>query len=196
MTGRELLTFYARVKGVQHAAIPATVERLVEKLNLTKHAGKPCATYSGGNKRKLSVASALVGGPGGGTCVVCGFCAMCVVVGWVGGCLHSETPPCDSAVCACIMIDIILLDEPTTGMDPGSRRFLWNVILGLVQEGHSVVLTTHSMEEASSPPDATILHLVHNLQSRALYNILLADTVEELSLCVCCGCVSRGWYTG
>jgi hypothetical protein len=88
MTGRELLTFYARVKGVQHAAIPATVERLVEKLNLTKHAGKPCATYSGGNKRKLSVASALVGGPGGelAWCVVFVQC-----VWWWGGWVGAYT---------------------------------------------------------------------------------------------------------
>lgn len=64
MTGRDLLSFYAQVKGVTKSNIPQTVEHLIEKLNLKKHAGKPCATYSGGNKRKLSVAAALVGGPG------------------------------------------------------------------------------------------------------------------------------------
>ncbi|CAF1349808.1 unnamed protein product [Adineta steineri] len=42
---------------------------------------------------------------------------------------------------------IAFLDEPTSGMDPSSRRFLWNVIRRLVKEGKSVILTSHSMEE-------------------------------------------------
>ena len=109
MTGRELLTFFAGLKGLQRNSIPANVDRLIRLLNLVKHADKPCKTYSGGNKRKLSVAVALVGSP-----------------------------------------RIVLLDEPTTGMDPGSRRFLWNVILGLVRDGCCVVLTTHSMEECEA----------------------------------------------
>ena len=109
MTGRELLSFYGQLKGLPQDAIPQTVEHLIRKLYLQKHADKPCRTYSGGNKRKLSVATALVGSP-----------------------------------------DIVLLDEPTTGMDPGSRRFLWNVILGLVADGCSIVLTTHSMEECEA----------------------------------------------
>ena len=109
MTGRELLSFYAALKGLPAAVIPQTVDHLIHKLYLGKHADKPSKTYSGGNKRKLSVATALVGAP-----------------------------------------QIILLDEPTTGMDPGSRRFLWNVILGLVDEGCSLVLTTHSMEECEA----------------------------------------------
>ncbi|XP_045022764.1 phospholipid-transporting ATPase ABCA7 isoform X5 [Bubalus bubalis] len=41
-------------------------------------------------------------------------------------------------------------DEPTTGMDPGARRFLWNSLLAVVQEGRSVVLTSHSMEECEA----------------------------------------------
>ena len=41
-------------------------------------------------------------------------------------------------------------DEPTTGMDPKARRFLWNCILKIVKEGRSVVLTSHSMEECEA----------------------------------------------
>ena len=41
----------------------------------------------------------------------------------------------------------MFLDEPTAGMDPGTRRFLWNCVLDLVQKKHAVVLTSHSMEE-------------------------------------------------
>ncbi|XP_019618294.1 PREDICTED: ATP-binding cassette sub-family A member 1-like [Branchiostoma belcheri] len=45
---------------------------------------------------------------------------------------------------------VVFLDEPTTGMDPGARRFLWQCITKLVKEGRSVVLTSHSMEECEA----------------------------------------------
>nr|XP_031293899.1 phospholipid-transporting ATPase ABCA7 isoform X6 [Camelus dromedarius] len=45
---------------------------------------------------------------------------------------------------------VVFLDEPTTGMDPSARRFLWNSVLAVVQEGRSVVLTSHSMEECEA----------------------------------------------
>lgn len=45
---------------------------------------------------------------------------------------------------------VVFLDEPTTGMEPGARRFLWNNLLAMVQEGRSVVLTSHSMEECEA----------------------------------------------
>merc|ERR1740138_998459 len=43
--------------------------------------------------------------------------------------------------------DVVLLDEPSTGMDVGARRFLWDVIGDVRSNGHAVVLTSHSMEE-------------------------------------------------
>eukprot|EP00050_Salpingoeca_kvevrii_P001372 m.168672 g.168672 ORF g.168672 m.168672 type:complete len:270 (-) comp10356_c0_seq5:318-1127(-) len=109
MTGREILTMFARLRGVREAVIPDTVDDLIEALMLDKHADKQCGTYSGGNKRKLSTAVALVGDP-----------------------------------------PIIFLDEPTTGMDPGARRFLWNALLEAMQGGRSIVLTSHSMEECEA----------------------------------------------
>ncbi|XP_061147735.1 phospholipid-transporting ATPase ABCA1b [Syngnathus typhle] len=45
---------------------------------------------------------------------------------------------------------VVFLDEPTTGMDPKARRALWNCILGVIKEGRSVVLTSHSMEECEA----------------------------------------------
>uniref|UniRef100_W5N0J6 P-type phospholipid transporter n=1 Tax=Lepisosteus oculatus TaxID=7918 RepID=W5N0J6_LEPOC len=45
---------------------------------------------------------------------------------------------------------VVFLDEPTTGMDPKARRALWNCILGIIKEGRSVVLTSHSMEECEA----------------------------------------------
>jgi ABC-2 type transport system ATP-binding protein len=49
--------------------------------------------------------------------------------------------------------DLVLLDEPTTGLDPQSRRQLWERIEGMREKGHSVLLTTHSMEEAEAVCD-------------------------------------------
>ena len=65
---------------------------------------------SGGNKRKLSVAIAIIGSP-----------------------------------------KIILLDEPSAGMDPESRRFMWQLLSKIAQDKTSaIILTTHSMEEAEA----------------------------------------------
>src|SRR6185437_14795058 len=48
---------------------------------------------------------------------------------------------------------LVLLDEPTTGLDPQSRRQLWERIEAIREKGHAVLLTTHSMEEAESVCD-------------------------------------------
>ncbi|KAM9174579.1 phospholipid-transporting ATPase ABCA7 [Mergus octosetaceus] len=109
LTGREHLEFYSRLRGVPEEEIPRVVQWGIAKLGLEPHADRPAGKYSGGNKRKLSTAIALIG-----------------------------CPP------------VIFLDEPTTGMDPGARRFLWDCILSLVKEGRSVVLTSHSMEECEA----------------------------------------------
>ncbi|XP_041370956.1 ATP-binding cassette sub-family A member 2-like [Gigantopelta aegis] len=106
LTAREHLQFYCRVRGVTPKDEKMVVNWALKKLGLMKYADKLSGTYSGGNKRKLSTAIALIGHP-----------------------------------------PVIFLDEPTTGMDPHSRRFLWDLILGLIQDGRSVVLTSHSMEE-------------------------------------------------
>lgn len=101
----------------------------IAKLGLEPHADRPAGKYSGGNKRKLSTAIALIGCPP----------VIFLVSGgqWGGGLVAMgrdlALPGADST----------LQDEPTTGMDPGARRFLWDCILSLVKEGRSVVLTSH-----------------------------------------------------
>ncbi|XP_030636239.1 phospholipid-transporting ATPase ABCA1 [Chanos chanos] len=109
LTGREHLEFYARLRGIPEKEVPMVAEWGIQKLGLVKYSGKPAGTYSGGNKRKLSTAMALIG-----------------------------CPP------------VVFLDEPTTGMDPKARRFLWDCILSIIREGRSVILTSHSMEECEA----------------------------------------------
>ncbi|XP_070574888.1 phospholipid-transporting ATPase ABCA3-like [Ptychodera flava] len=109
LTGREVLTMYARLRGIPSHKLDEVVEITIKQLNLGPWADKLSGTYSGGNKRKLSTASAVVGNP-----------------------------------------PIIFLDEPTSGMDPRARRFLWNALTSLMKGGRSIVLTSHSMEECEA----------------------------------------------
>ncbi|XP_014062403.2 phospholipid-transporting ATPase ABCA1 [Salmo salar] len=109
LTGREHLEFYARLRGVPEKDVTMVAEWGIQKLGLVKYSNKSAGTYSGGNKRKLSTAIALIG-----------------------------CPP------------VVFLDEPTTGMDPKARRFLWDCILSIIKEERSVILTSHSMEECEA----------------------------------------------
>ncbi|KAM6107258.1 LOW QUALITY PROTEIN: phospholipid-transporting ATPase ABCA7 [Pterocles gutturalis] len=109
LTGREHLEFFSRLRGIPEEETPRVAQWGIAKLGLGPHADRPAGKYSGGNKRKLSTAIALLG-----------------------------CPP------------VVFLDEPTTGMDPRARRFLWDCILSVVREGRSVVLTSHSMEECEA----------------------------------------------
>ncbi|XP_050766354.1 phospholipid-transporting ATPase ABCA7 [Gymnogyps californianus] len=109
LTGREHLEFYSRLRGIPEEETPRVAQWGIAKLGLGLHADRPAGKYSGGNKRKLSTAIALLGSP-----------------------------------------PVVFLDEPTTGMDPRARRFLWDCILSVIREGRSVVLTSHSMEECEA----------------------------------------------
>ena len=104
LTGWEHLELYARLRGIPEDKMRKVVRWSIKKLGLYEYSHIPAGTYSGGNKRKLSTAIALVGQP-----------------------------------------LVVFLDEPTTGMDPKARRFLWNCIIDIVKDKCAVVLTSHSM---------------------------------------------------
>ena len=70
--------------------------------DLTRCAAQPSGTYSGGNKRRLNIAMALIGNP-----------------------------------------SLVLMDEPTTGVDPAARRSLWNSLKACQELGQSIILTSH-----------------------------------------------------
>ncbi|XP_058083562.1 ABC transporter A family member 1 isoform X2 [Magnolia sinica] len=111
LTVQEHLELYARIKGVPEMRMRDVVEEKLMEFDLWKHANKPSYSLSGGNKRKLSVAIAMIGDP-----------------------------------------PIVILDEPSTGMDPIAKRFMWEVIarLSTRQGKTAVILTTHSMNEAQA----------------------------------------------
>ncbi|XP_054706743.1 phospholipid-transporting ATPase ABCA3-like [Uloborus diversus] len=110
LTGRETITLFARLRGMCGVGMVEAVNKLIKMTDLTEHADKQTTLYSGGNKRKLSIALALIGSP-----------------------------------------SLILLDEPTSGVDPVSRRKIWNILSQARKcTGAAIILTTHSMEESEA----------------------------------------------
>jgi len=108
LTGYEHLKFYGIVKGLKGQELEDQIRVLLDALSLTQYQNRKAGTYSGGNKRKLSAAIAMIGNP-----------------------------------------PVVFLDEPSTGMDPVSRRHMWSFI-NTTMEGRCVILTTHSMEECEA----------------------------------------------
>jgi lipooligosaccharide transport system ATP-binding protein len=103
----ENLLVYGRYFGMKAADIRARVPQLLEFASLTSKAGSKPGELSGGMKRRLSLARALVNDP-----------------------------------------KLLLLDEPTTGLDPQARHLMWERLQMLLQQGKSILLTTHFMDEA------------------------------------------------
>ena len=103
----ENLMVYGRYFGMKNADIQARVPKLLEFAALTHKAHAKPGELSGGMRRRLSLARALVNDP-----------------------------------------QLLLLDEPTTGLDPQARHLMWERLQLLVQQGKSILLTTHFMDEA------------------------------------------------
>lgn len=117
LTVEEHLVLYSKIKGIPAAEIPESVQRAITEVGLTEKVNTFSKALSGGMKRKLSVAIALVGG--------------------------SRT---------------VFLDEPTSGMDPYSRRSTWEM-LKQAKPGRVLILTTHFMDEADQLGDRiAIMH--------------------------------------
>src|SRR5436189_516825 len=112
LTGLENLVMVGRLYGERRAAAKRRAQELLERFDLVEAADRPVKTYSGGMRRRLDLAAALV-----------------------------ARPP------------VLFLDEPTTGLDPRSRRALWDTIEDRVAGGTTVLLTTQYLEEADRLAD-------------------------------------------
>jgi lipooligosaccharide transport system ATP-binding protein len=116
LTVRENLTTYARFFGINRKVARARADELLEFVQLTERAGARVETLSGGMKRRLTIARALVNEP-----------------------------------------EMVLLDEPTTGLDPQARHLVWERLFRLKQQGVTLVLTTHYMDEAEQLCDRLVV---------------------------------------
>ncbi|XP_044748783.1 phospholipid-transporting ATPase ABCA3 [Coccinella septempunctata] len=109
LTARESLTMFSLLRGIRKGDCGSIAEKLARDFDFVKHLDKQVKELSGGNKRKLSTAIALIGDP-----------------------------------------PVLYLDEPTTGMDPATKRYLWNALCAVRDSGKCIVLTSHSMEECEA----------------------------------------------
>ncbi len=112
MTGRELIRLQATLHGLSRDDGHRRADALLERVDLVEAADRQVGTYSGGMRRRLDLASALV-----------------------------HEPP------------VLFLDEPTTGLDPVSRKTIWTEVEQLNADGTTVFLTTQYLEEADQLAD-------------------------------------------
>jgi ABC-2 type transport system ATP-binding protein len=113
LTGYENLYMVGRLYGMSRADAGARARQLLDRFRLDDAADRPSKGYSGGMRRRLDLAGALVAAPA-----------------------------------------VVVLDEPTTGLDPRGRMDTWKVIGELVADGTTVLLTTQYLEEADQLADS------------------------------------------
>ncbi|GAA3596843.1 hypothetical protein GCM10022223_10120 [Kineosporia mesophila] len=116
LTVRENLLVYGRYFGLSRSVVAGRADELLRFAQLSDRADSPVEPLSGGMKRRLTIARALINAP-----------------------------------------EILLLDEPTTGLDPQARHVLWDRLYRLKQQGVTLVLTTHYMDEAEQLCDRLVV---------------------------------------
>lgn len=140
---RENLMIYARYFGLSRAQARQRAEELLEFVQLKDKATSKVEPLSGGMKRRLTIARAMVNEP-----------------------------------------DLVLLDEPTTGLDPQARHLLWERLFRLKQQGTTLVLTTHYMDEAEQLCDRLVVmdggRIVAEGSPRSLIETYSTPEVVEL----------------
>src|SRR5579875_3569866 len=134
LTVAENIRFYADIFEVSHAARQQREQQLLEASGMSRFRGRLAGQLSGGMKRKLGIACALI-----------------------------HTP------------QLLLLDEPTTGVDPVSRRELWSILYSLVFQGVTVLVSTAYLDEAERCHRLLLMH-----QGRALFFGTPAELKREL----------------
>lgn len=107
LTGYENLDFFGKMKGVPSDKLKKEIEYIAEIVDLTNDLKKLVSKYSGGMKRRLSLAIALIGNP-----------------------------------------ELLILDEPTVGIDPSLRKNIWKELFKQRDSGVGILVTTHVMDEA------------------------------------------------
>ncbi len=107
LSARENLIFFAKMREVNKANLDAEIDRVAQVVDLSDQLDKKVDNFSGGMKRRLSLAIALLGNP-----------------------------------------QLLILDEPTVGIDPALRKNIWVELGKLRDNGCSILVTTHVMDEA------------------------------------------------
>lgn len=144
LSGLENLRFFGQMKGMKKTDLELAIKHVAEIVNLTEHLSKPVSGYSGGMKRRLSLAIALLGNP-----------------------------------------KVLILDEPTVGIDPSLRRKIWQEMAHLKAQGVGILVTTHVMDEAELCDQVGLLlggHMLALDTPSQLKENFQVDTMEEVFL--------------
>jgi lipooligosaccharide transport system ATP-binding protein len=145
LTVEENLAVYARYFGLSRAAARRRTDDLIDFAALADHRRRSIRVLSGGMKRRLMLARALLAEPA-----------------------------------------LLVLDEPTTGLDPQARRLVWDRIRSLARGGTTVLLTTHYMDEAERLADRLLVmdagRVVAEGTAAALIAAHVGATVVEIPL--------------
>lgn len=116
LTARENLNFFGRMKGVPSKEIKNQIAHVSKIVDLTNKLDQHVVYFSGGMKRRLSLAIALLGDP-----------------------------------------ELLILDEPTVGIDPALRRQIWHELDFIRNQNRSILVTTHVMSEAELTDKVALL---------------------------------------
>ena len=116
LTGRENLVLFGRLRGLRRQEARRRADELIDRFDMHHAADRQVVTYSGGMRRRIDIAAALV------------------------------VPP-----------KVLFLDEPTTGLDPRSRRDVWALVSSLSAQDITVLLTTQYLEEADVLSDSVVI---------------------------------------
>jgi len=147
LTVNENLYIYGRYFGIGGTVLRERIDELLDFVQLTERRDSKVEPLSGGMKRRLTIARALINEP-----------------------------------------DVLILDEPTTGLDPQARHVLWDRLYRLKQRGVTLIITTHYMDEAEQLCDHLVImdeaRIVAEGSPRALIDRYSTREVVELRFAV------------
>lgn len=146
LSGRENMQFFGAMKGISKENLTNEIDETAKIVDLTQHLDKRAANYSGGMKRRLSLAISLL-----------------------------NNPP------------LLVLDEPTVGIDPALKENIWNDLHKLRNQGTSILITTHAMDEAELVDKIAMLiggRIVEFDTPQKLKNHYHVDSIEKVFLAV------------
>lgn len=144
LSARENLVFFGTLMGLDHTHLKQAIKRAMTLVDLTAAMDQLVKTFSGGMKRRLSLAITLLSDP-----------------------------------------ELLILDEPTVGIDPSLRLVIWDQLRQLANEGKTIIVTTHVMDEAEKCDQVGLIiaGAVFALGTpQKLKTRFAADTIEEVFL--------------
>ncbi|MDF2568178.1 MAG: transporter related, partial [Oscillospiraceae bacterium] len=142
LSGYDNLLFFGRLFGLTGKAMKQRAEEMLQLVNLKEDKNKLVSNYSGGMKKRLSLAIALLHDPG-----------------------------------------ILILDEPTVGIDPVLRKSIWDEFETLRQSGRTIIVSTHVMDEAARCQRAALLYNGRLIENDSMDNLITktkSGNIEEL----------------